>query len=60
MVETNDDVAGGETIGTRDGSINIVSWREKVWIANKKADFIQTDWTMMLIDYLKRTNKYYK
>ena len=30
------------------------------WIADKKADLIQTDWTMMLVDYLKRTNKYYK
>lgn len=41
MVETNDDVEGGETIGTRDGSINIVSWSEKVWIANKKAGNIK-------------------
>ncbi len=30
------------------------------WIADKGADFIQTDWTMMLVDYLKRTGKYYK
>ena len=30
------------------------------WIADKNADFIQTDWTMMLIDYLKRTGKYYR
>jgi hypothetical protein len=30
------------------------------WIADKNVDFIQTDWTMMLIDYLKRTDKYYK
>ncbi len=30
------------------------------WIADKGADFIQTDWTMMLIDYLKRTDKYYR
>lgn len=30
------------------------------WIADKGADFIQTDWTMMLIDYLKRSGKYYK
>lgn len=30
------------------------------WLADKKADFIQTDWPMMLIDYLKRTDKYYK
>lgn len=30
------------------------------WIADKGADFIQTDWTMMLVDYLKRSNKYYR
>lgn len=30
------------------------------WIADKGFDMIQTDWTMMLIDYLKRTGKYYK
>ncbi len=30
------------------------------WMAGKGVDFIQTDWTMMLVDYLKRTNKYYK
>ena len=27
---------------------------------DKNADFIQTDWPMMLIDYLKRTGKYYR
>ncbi len=30
------------------------------WLADKGADFIQTDWPMMLIDYLKRTDKYYR
>ena len=30
------------------------------WIADKGFDMIQTDWTMMLIDYLKRTDRYYK
>ena len=30
------------------------------WLADKGADFIQTDWPMMLIDYLKNTGKYYK
>lgn len=28
------------------------------WLSDKGFDFIQTDWPMMLIDYLKRTNKY--
>lgn len=30
------------------------------WLADKGYDFIQTDWPMMLIDYLKRTGKYYR
>ncbi len=30
------------------------------WLADRGFDFIQTDWTMMLVDYLKRTNKYYR
>ena len=30
------------------------------WLADRGVDLIQTDWPMMLIDYLKRTQKYYK
>lgn len=30
------------------------------WLADRGFDFIQTDWTMMLVDYLKKTGKYYK
>ena len=30
------------------------------WLADKGFDFIQTDWTMMLIEYLKKNNKYYR
>lgn len=40
MVETHDDDEQG-VIGTRDDSINIVSWTEKVWLGNKKAGNIQ-------------------
>lgn len=40
MVETNDDTDEG-IVGTRDNSINIVSWKEKVWLENKKAGNIQ-------------------
>lgn len=40
MVETHDDNEQG-VIGTRDDSINIVSWTEKVWLGNKKAGNIQ-------------------
>lgn len=30
------------------------------WIADRNVDFIQTDWTMMLVEYLKRSGKYYR
>jgi len=30
------------------------------WLADRGFDFIQTDWTMMLVDYLKKTGKYYR
>lgn len=30
------------------------------WLADRNVDFIQTDWTMMLVDYLKKSGKYYK
>lgn len=40
MIETRDDVESG-TVGTKDDSINVVSWTEKVWLGNKKAGNIQ-------------------
>lgn len=36
LIETKDDAEGSIT-GTRDNSINVVTWTEKVWLANKKA-----------------------
>ena len=39
MVDTNDDAGG--VVGPRDGSINSVSWTEKVWRNNKDAGNIQ-------------------
>lgn len=30
------------------------------WLADRGFDFIQTDWTMMLVEYLKRTGRYYR
>ena len=30
------------------------------WVADRGFDLIQTDWPMMLIDYLKRTNRLYR
>lgn len=36
LIETKDD-ADGSVTGTRDNSINVVAWTEKIWLANKKA-----------------------
>lgn len=41
LVETNDDTDEENPVGTTDGSISIVSWAEKVWLANKKAGNIK-------------------
>ncbi len=30
------------------------------WLADRGFDMIQTDWTMMLVDYLKKSGKYYR
>ena len=30
------------------------------WLADRGFDLIQTDWTMMMIDFLKKTGRYYK
>lgn len=30
------------------------------WLADKGFDFIQTDWPLMMINYLKQTGRYYK
>ncbi len=54
MVETHDDDAQG-FIGTRDDSISIVSWTEKVWLGNKKAGNIQGK--ILFLGDIKGTDK---
>ena len=54
MVETRDDNEHG-VIGTRDDSINIVSWTEKVWLGNKKAGNIQGK--ILFLGAIKGTDK---
>ncbi len=54
MVETHDDNERG-IIGTRDDSINIVSWTEKVWLGNKKAGNIQGK--ILFLGEIKGTDK---
>lgn len=54
MVETHDDNEQC-VIGTRDDSINIVSWTEKVWLGNKKAGNIQGK--ILFLGEIKGTDK---
>ncbi len=54
MVETHDDNEQN-VIGTRDNSINIVSWAEKVWLSNKKAGNIQDK--ILFLGEIKGTDK---
>jgi hypothetical protein len=54
MVETHDDDEQG-VVGTRDDSINIVSWAEKVWLGNKKAGNIQGK--ILFLGEIKGTDK---
>ena len=54
LIETQDD-KDGEVIGTRDDSINVVSWNEKVWLGNKKAGNIQGK--ILFLGDIKGTDK---
>ena len=54
MVETHDD-NDESIVGTRDDSINIVSWTEKVWNGNKKAGNIQGK--ILFLGDIKGTDK---
>ena len=55
LVESHDDIDADNIVGTADDSINIVSWDEKVWLANKKAGNIK-DKVLFLGD-IKGTEK---
>lgn len=52
-----DQLAGGHSDDTALTVSEDFGWG---WLVDKGADFIQTDWPMMLINYLKKTDKYYK
>lgn len=55
MIETKDDISDKDIVGTKDDSINIVVWTEKVWLQNKKAGNIK-DKVLFLGD-IKGTDK---
>lgn len=50
-------LAGGHSDDTAMAVSEDFGWG---WLADRGFDFIQTDWTMMLVDYLKKSGKYYK
>ena len=54
MIETRDDAESG-IVGTKDDSINVVSWTEKVWLGNKKAGNIQGK--ILFLGDIKGTDK---
>lgn len=41
LVETNDDL-DGQFVGTEDGSVTIVAWKEKTWLEQKRAGDISS------------------
>lgn len=55
MVEAHDDDAEKGVVGTKDDSINIVAWTEKVWLGNKKAGNLQGK--ILFLDEIKDTDK---
>ena len=54
LIETHDDDSDN-MVGTKDDSINVVSWEEKVWLGNKKAGNIQGK--ILFLDEIKGTDK---
>jgi glycerophosphoryl diester phosphodiesterase len=57
IYDYKDQLAGGHS---DDSALTVSEDRGWGWLADRGFDFIQTDWTMMLIDYLKRSGKYYR
>ena len=53
LVETKDDISDDEIVGTRDNSVKIVPWTEKVWLdnTNRKSPF------QVILRSCKRTEK---
>lgn len=55
LVQTNDDINESRIVGTRDDSINIVAWTEKVWLENKKTGNINSK--VLFLGDIKDTDK---
>lgn len=55
LVETNDDENDDAPIGTKDGSVRIVAWDEKMWLQQKKAGNINSK--VLFVGDIKGTDK---
>lgn len=55
LVETKDDTDSDTAVGTKDGSVSIVSWTEKVWLEQKKAGNINNK--VLFLGDIKGTDK---
>jgi hypothetical protein len=55
MVETKDDGGEEATVGTKDGSVRIVAWTEKVWLDQKVAGNISSK--VLFLGDIKGTDK---
>ena len=55
LVETKDDTDSDTAVGTKDGSVSIVSWTEKVWLDQKKAGNINNK--VLFLGDIKGTDK---
>lgn len=41
LIETKDDSNENTVVGTKDGSVQIVAWTEKIWLEQKKQEILQ-------------------
>lgn len=55
LVETKDDAGEDSVVGTRDGSVKIVAWTEKIWLEQKKAGNIESK--VLLVGDIKGVDK---
>ena len=55
LVETKDDTDSDTAVGTKDGSVSIVYWTEKVWLEQKKAGNINNK--VLVLGDIKGTDK---
>lgn len=55
LVETKDDCDSETAVGTKDGSVQIVAWTEKVWLEQKKAGNINNK--VLFLGGIKGTDK---